>query len=71
MTVANDKPSRKPLPEVDGRVLTTSVVAFIVRCQEQIEGQRALVHADNHLIGVLCDAVRLAREFMDSQKVQI
>jgi hypothetical protein len=53
------------LPTVAGRTLTTSIIAFARSCLVLIAEEQRKVAPDSHLIGVLCDAVRFAREHCD------
>src|SRR5574342_141651 len=52
---------------VAGERLTTSLWEFVQRCSVHIEEEQAKVLPDNALIGTLCDAVRLAREYANAQ----
>lgn len=56
------------LPEVAGRVLTVPIQTFVNRCLVHIEEEQRRANPDNALIAVLCDAVRLAREYVDFMK---
>jgi hypothetical protein len=65
-----DEPTkRKRLPEVGGRVLPTTIASFTGRCLAHIQFEQEKAFPSNALIELLCDAVRLAREFTDSQRV--
>jgi hypothetical protein len=58
------RPSNEPrqLPEVGGEMLPTTLAQFEQRCKVQLADEQRKPNPDNALIGLLCDAVRLARE---------
>jgi hypothetical protein len=51
------------LPAVAGDMLTTSLADFERRCQVHLAEEQSKPLPDNALIGTLCEAVRLSREF--------
>ncbi len=55
----------KELPAVAGRIMDRSIGMFEQACLVQLEGEQAKIRPDNHLIAILCDAVRLGREYSD------
>ncbi len=55
------------LPEVSGRLCSYSNEEMEGRLCHQIGEEQAVILPDNALIDVLCEAVRMAREYSDSQ----
>lgn len=53
---------------VEGRTLPTTNANFEQRCFVHLEEEQAKINPDNSLIALLCDAVRLSREFTDFQR---
>ncbi len=53
-----------PLPSCAGR-LEISLNAFEIRCQRLIQEEQAKAFSDNALIGLLCDAIRVKREYVE------
>ena len=51
---------------VAGRRLDRSVADFVRSCEVLIREQQERASPDNAVIATLCDAVRLAREFVDA-----
>lgn len=58
----------KHLPEVGGRRLDCSNSFFEQRCRVYLSQEQEKVAPDNGLIAILCDSVRLAREYADYVK---
>jgi hypothetical protein len=56
----------KPLPEVAGRRLLTSHADFEHRCKVLLMEEQDKPLPNNALIDVLCNAIRLSREFVDA-----
>jgi hypothetical protein len=54
--------------QVSGRVLTVSLTEFEHRCLVYLAAEQIKPSPDTALIGLLCDSVRLAREYTDSRK---
>lgn len=54
---------RKQLPQVGGSVLQCSLSEFEHRCRVYLMREQEKIAPDNGLIAVLCDGVRLAREY--------
>jgi len=48
-------------------VLPTTLANFILRCEVQLADEQAKASPDNALVALLCDAVRMAREFCERQ----
>lgn len=59
------------LPEVAGDVLTCSISEFEHRCRVLIAEEQESLAPNTHLVSALCDAVRLSREYWQSQTVEI
>lgn len=58
------------LPLVDGRTINRSLADFERACLVCLQNEQAKGDfSDSHLIGVLADAVRLAREYCDAVKI--
>jgi hypothetical protein len=55
------------LPQVVGRTLGQSNQHFENRCRFYLKLEQDKLNADTALIALLCDAVRLAREYSDNQ----
>jgi hypothetical protein len=53
------------LPVVDGRRLTCTLEQFVQRCLVHLEQEQGKSNPDSALIALLCDAVRLEREYVD------
>lgn len=53
---------------VAGRQLTMSLGLFKRACSVYIDEESQKPNCDSHLVGLLCGAIRLAREFEDSLK---
>ncbi len=53
------------LPTVAGRVIDCSLNTFKLRAKVFIKEEQNKLHPDNRLIVILCDAIRLAREYGD------
>ncbi len=53
------------LPEVGGRRVETSLAEFERKCLVLIAEEQRKGWTENHVIGALCDAVRLCREHAD------
>lgn len=53
-----------PLPSCVGR-LEITLAQFETRCQHLIQEEQQKPYCDNALIGVLCDAIRLKREYVE------
>jgi hypothetical protein len=60
----------EPLPSVAGRMQIT-FAQFELRCQHLIQEEQAKAFPDNALIGVLCDAVRLKREYLEQIQIDL
>ena len=54
------------LPEVAGRRLDISHAEFERRCRFMLKLEQEKIAPDTAVIAVLCDAVRLAREYTDT-----
>lgn len=54
-------------PEVGGRKLPIPLSQFETSCRVKIGEIVAKMDCDTHLVRILCDAVRLAREYADSK----
>ena len=52
------------LPEIGGERMEGSIAEFEHRCKVYIGEEQSKIAPDNGLISLLCDAVRLAREFV-------
>lgn len=57
---------RQPRSVVDGRRIDSSIANFERRALLCIDDEQQKLNADNALIAVLCDAIRLGREYADS-----
>ena len=64
---AEEVRGKERVPEVDGRVLGCSIAEFEHRLRHYIlkEQKEHRFDQDNGLLQLLCDAVRLSREFTD------
>lgn len=51
------------LPEVCGETLPCSLSTYIHRCRVALANEQAKLNPDNVVVELLCDAVRLAREY--------
>lgn len=71
--MAAGKPNANSRPEasVGGSVLDCSVGEFQHRCQRWIAEEQCKINPDNALIALICDAVRLSREYMSDRKKPI
>ena len=58
------------LPAVGGRTYDGTLNWFEHRCRVYIEAEQKKVAPDNGLIAVLCDAVRVAREYADNRRAE-
>jgi indole-3-glycerol phosphate synthase len=56
------------LPEVGGRSIDCSNAMFERRCRLALKAEQEKISPDNALIAVLCDAVRIAREYTDAMR---
>ena len=54
------------LPEIGGRRLEDTIANFEHRAKLCLQTEQERPNPDNALVAVLCDAVRLAREYADS-----
>ncbi len=54
------------LPAVGGRTLSEPINVFERRCRVHLMREQEGISPDNGLIALLCDAVRLAREYGDT-----
>ncbi len=59
------------LPSVAGRRLSTSIAALENRCLVHLANEQEKLMPDNALIAVLCDAVRLGREYADEMNGKV
>lgn len=57
------------LPAVGGDLLEVTVGDHVQRCRVLIGEEQQKPNADSALIGVLCDSIRLAREFCRCQSL--
>jgi len=72
------KPPRTPgtistpdrLPAVAGRQISTSLAEFERKCLVLLEEEQRLPCPNNAIIAVLCESVRLKREYCDVIQVQ-
>ena len=55
----------KELPVVDGR-MECSIATFERRCRLAIDQEQGRSNPDTHLIAILCDAIRLGREYAEA-----
>ena len=56
---------------IAGVYMDRSLAGFVRACERYVEEETLRPDCDSHLISILCDAVRLAREMMlMTQKVQ-
>jgi hypothetical protein len=58
------------LPLVAGRCIEGTIADFERRCLVHLEEEQRMPFPDNALIAVLCDAVRLSREYVDYAQAQ-
>ena len=56
------------LPLVEGRRLDYTNALFEHRCLIHLDYEQRKIAPDNGLIALLCDAVRLVREYNDSMR---
>lgn len=56
------EPRARPVPEVAGDMLPTSLGDFENRCKVWLDTEQAKASPCNALINLICDAIRLARE---------
>jgi len=56
------------LPLVEGRRLDCTNALFEHRCLVYLDHEQRKIAPDNGLIALLCDAVRLVREYNDSMR---
>ncbi len=57
---------------VVGRILPTSINDFVHRCEVHIEElSRPSIGGDSAMVAILCDAVRLAREYGDRMQERL
>jgi len=61
--------SEDGLPEVAGRHTTRALAGLELAAQRCIFAEQSKLSPDTALIGVLCDTVRLCREYCDAMKV--
>ena len=59
---------KRELPSVGGRRIDCTNAMFEHRCRVYLDHEQKKVAPDNGLIALLCDAVRLAREYNDSMQ---
>ena len=59
----SEHPVMVGLPQVGGEVMSGSLVEFERRCRLYLEVEQSKLSPDNCLIALLCDAVRLSREY--------
>lgn len=61
-----EKVDPRELPEVGGNALDRSIADFDRACRVLIGNEQRKLRPDNHLVAVLCDSVRLGREYVAS-----